>query len=93
VETPPLAAVRVNILRVPASRAEDLDGIVAAWRTSGLDCRRHARTVRPLGAHRHRPKGTTTAPSKVSFRPRGAARGGLAMRPVARAWLRNRTPS
>jgi hypothetical protein len=30
VETPPLAAVRVNILRVPASRAEDLDGIVAA---------------------------------------------------------------
>jgi len=48
VETPPVAAVRVNVLRVPASRADDLDGFVAAGGTKGLDCRPHARTVRHL---------------------------------------------
>ena len=58
VETSPTAVVPVNELRVPTGRAEDLDGIVAARGTMGLDFRRHARTVSHRGERGHRPKGT-----------------------------------
>jgi hypothetical protein len=61
VETPPIAVVPVNDLRVPTRRAKETGGTVAPGGTRGLDLRRHTGTVSHLGEHPHRPKGANCA--------------------------------